>query len=654
MVLIPSLGFLLLWAILTAASTLGALNLISSVRDGRAGMVAFGAIAADLRYERAQTQVYLGDLATETRADLDRGRERADATFARVHARTGALLDADRGELPRRVADFFTAWDELPDLRAAVDGGSLTREEALREYTALLDGILLVNDAIVVQLYGDSSRADGVTALELLRAHDRFSQAGALLSGALAAGEMNHDETAHFTFLSASYRDMLGAAQPNMTDRVRALDTQMRESSPWSAAEDLSLKVVSRSPVSDSTELGEAAFNSRIPTDATAWKQAVAGTDPLLRGLAQSQFQAALDVAWGSAMRVMVINAAGSLIALGVGAIGIVLALRSSRRLTGRLHRLHDETLEVADTRLPAIVAKAQRGARVDVAAELPPLMHGYDEIGRVADAFNTAQRTAVGSAVKQAEIREGANRVFLGIAYRNQALVQRQLQLLDEIESAEDDPETLRKLFQLDHLTTRSRRYADNLIILTGAHSTRRWREPMPVVDVLRAALSETEDFERVRLKSAPRAWVRGFAAADVVHLLAELVENATQFSPAGSRVDVNSSSIHNGLSIEVEDRGLGMTEAACDAANRTLARPPEFDVMALPDEPRLGLFVVARLAARHGVRVRLSPSPYGGTQACAVLPWALLADTPADALVPRQERSAPPRPLSEREPLP
>ncbi|MFC7744886.1 sensor histidine kinase [Nocardiopsis composta] len=157
-----------------------------------------------------------------------------------------------------------------------------------------------------------------------------------------------------------------------------------------------------------------------------------------------------------------------------------------------------------------------------------------------------------------------------------------------------------------------------------------------MPMVDVLRAAISETEDYERVRLTSAPEALLRGAAVADVVHLLAELVENAAQFSPAGTPVDVHCGAVSGGLSVDVEDRGLGMTAEGHAEAERTLAEAPEFDVMALLDEPRLGLFVVARLAARHGIAVRLSPSPYGGTRATALIPADLL-EAPADGRAAR-----------------
>ncbi|MEY9210986.1 sensor histidine kinase [Thermobifida halotolerans] len=625
MVLIPSVSFLLLWALLTAAGTTGALRLTSSVQQGKAGLAALDLIAAELRTERELTQVFLGAGSAAAQDALLDGRERTDATFARERERVEALLDSDDTGLTERARAFFDAWGGLPDLRKKVDNGETDREAALQDYTALLSAVLLVNDAVVARLHGDS-RPDGFTVLELMRAQDRYTQADALLSGAMAAGAMGYSETAHFTYLTASYRDILNRTGPDLSEPARAEHQALNQSPSWIRLQDLSLRVLSRPPVIDAS--GEAEFNSEIPVDAEEWDRAMGDTEPVVQRLVAAQTETALDAAWSSAVRAIAFNVVGSLIILLAGIAAIVYALRSARRLTGRLHRLHTETLEVADSRLPELVARAGTGLRVDVTAELPTLRHGQDELGRVADAFNTAQRTAAAAAVRQAEIREGANRAFLGIAYRNQTLIQRQLRLLDEIESAEDNPDSLRRLLRLDHLVTRGRRYADNLLILAGAATARRWKDPMPLLDVLRAATSEIEDYERVRLRSAARAGVRGHAVADLTHLIAELVENAVHFSPDPAQVDVHSRRVRAGAVVEVTDRGLGMSAEQYAEANGRLAEPPEFDVMTLSDEPRLGLFVVARLAARHGVTVRLEPSPYGGALARVVLPHSLLTE--------------------------
>ncbi|MEE2048183.1 ATP-binding protein, partial [Nocardiopsis tropica] len=262
-----------------------------------------------------------------------------------------------------------------------------------------------------------------------------------------------------------------------------------------------------------------------------------------------------------------------------------------------------------------------------DIDTERKQLDHGDDEVGQVADAFNIAQRTAVGAAVKQADIRAGVNRVFLGIAHRHQSLLQRQIQLLDRVEREEEDPDLLESLFQLDHLATRGRRHAENLIILGGAQPGRRWRHPVPLIDILRGAISETDEYARVRLTSVPDLALAGAAVADVIHMLAELVENATAYSPPHTEVTIATESVPKGVAIEIEDRGLGMPEDVLNTSNRTLSEAPEFDVMAPGADSRLGLFVVARLAVKHDIKAQLRPSPYGGTRAVVLIPGTLVA---------------------------
>jgi hypothetical protein len=627
-VLIPSISFLVLWTTMAAAGTWQAARVLPDLADGRASIAAVERLTAELRAERRLGLRHLGDPGDgRLHADLVEQYGRTDTALDRAADRAtvpgpGAGTDADRGH------DALTEGAErLADLRADVDSAGIDRDTALTRYSTLVEDTEAHTWALLGSLQTEGVVAEVAAARELMAAREEFSRSDALLGGAIAAGAMPYEETAQFTFLTASYRDTLEKVEPALADTARDRFAAMAAAPEWIAAEDLSRAVVTRPPVRPAPAPGApAAFNDRIGVTAADWADAAEGAMPALDTTVAAQQGAVIDGARTTAVRAVAIGVTGLAVTLAAGTTAIVVAMRSSRRLIGRLQRLRSEALALADARLPAIVARTQSGQRVDVAGELPRLSYGDDEIGQVASAFNAAQRTAIGAAVKQAEIREGANRVFLGIAYRNQTLVQRQLRILDEIEDDEDDPRTLRKLFRLDHLATRARRYADNLLILSGAHSARRWRRALPLVDVLRAAISETEDYERVRLTSAPPVRVRGTGVADVVHLIAELVENATQFSPADTLVDVGCASAAGGVAVQVEDRGLGMTPDGYASAARILSGTPEFDVMALQEEPRLGLFVVARLAARHGVEVRLGPSPYGGTRAVAIVPDALL----------------------------
>ncbi len=217
-----------------------------------------------------------------------------------------------------------------------------------------------------------------------------------------------------------------------------------------------------------------------------------------------------------------------------------------------------------------------------------------------------------------------------MSLARRNQSLLQRQLRLIDALEHKAPDSAALADLFALDHLTTRMRRHAESLAILSGAAPGRSWTEPVPIIDVIRAAMAEVEDYRRVTVLTASEDAVAAPAVADMIHLLAELIENATMFSPSGTRVEVRAERVANGFAVEIDDRGLGIEPAQLAEINQQLAQPPDFD---LANADRLGLFVGAKLAARHGVRVSLRQSPYGGTTAIVLLPTSIIVLVSASA---------------------
>ncbi|MFW6640523.1 nitrate- and nitrite sensing domain-containing protein [Nocardiopsis algeriensis] len=642
-VLVPSLCFLVLWLVVASVGTVRAAQLMGAVVQAREGSQALAEAVGELHTERRLSLVYLGRFQDsgpdeDTGRDLDEQRERTDAALADAEALAEDLGDSGDEEVRRSAAAFLGASRTVEEIRLRLDEHTASQEEVLLTYGEVLTGADAVTTALVHATDGGESVTDAVLTTELLGARAEYATADALLAGVIAAGEMDHGATAHFTHLTASYRSALTSAREAMHPGVRDRYEKMTGSRDWAGTEELSRRVVTRSPVVERG--GEPTWNSSVDVDAEEWDASSSSALALMDDLVSAQVEHTVDLAWNTALVRVSFGVAAAAATLLAGILAISAVSRSSRRLTGRLARLRGQILD-RDEDLPGIIDRAQRGGKVDVQEELPPLDEsGNDEIGQVAEAFDTAQLTAVAAAVRQAEIRRGANKAFLGIAFRNQTLVQRQLRLLDELEYNEQDPEALRRLFRLDHLTTRARRYADNLIILGGGQSTRRWNQPRPLVDVLRAAIAETEDYERVRLTSVPRLLMHGQVVSDIVHLLAELVENATQFSPAGTPVDVSCTPAPEGLLVEVEDRGLGMSEQGYAQAQRTLSRPPEFDVMALPEDPRLGLFVVARLAERHGVRVWLRPSPYGGTRATTLVPASLLepVENPARHPAPPQ----------------
>jgi signal transduction histidine kinase len=299
---------------------------------------------------------------------------------------------------------------------------------------------------------------------------------------------------------------------------------------------------------------------------------------------------------------------------------GIVRPLRSLRRTA------HD----IAERQLPALVEQVQH---VESDEELPTVpaveLHTDDEVEDVAEAFNVVRSTAVLLAAEQARSRRNESRMFFSLGRRNQGLLSRQLEFIDRLESEESNPELLDNLFRLDHLATRMRRNAESLLVLAGEQPSRRWSEPVSLTDVVRGAVAEVEDYQRVSLEGVEEAQLAGSAVGDVAHLLAELIENATHFSPPDSQIIVLGRRVTDGYALAVVDDGVGMTPEQLRAANDRIDSSPRIERV---PSSYLGLFVVGRLAARHDIRVRLVESTTEGVTAKVLLPNTLVEPLPLD----------------------
>ncbi|GGW75673.1 hypothetical protein GCM10010503_61770 [Streptomyces lucensis JCM 4490] len=316
--------------------------------------------------------------------------------------------------------------------------------------------------------------------------------------------------------------------------------------------------------------------------------------------------------------REAIISGALILIVLGVSLVGAFVVARSMIR---SLRRLQETATKVAQDRLPELVKQLSESDPQDVDTSVESVgVHSRDEIGQVAAAFDDVHREAVRLAAEQALLRGNVNAMFTNLSRRSQGLIQRQLSLISELESREADPDQLSSLFKLDHLATRMRRNGENLLVLAGEEPGRRWTRPVPLVDVLRAAASEVEQYERIELASVPTTEVAGRVVNDLVHLLAELLENATSFSSPQTKVKVTGHALPDGrVLIEIHDTGIGLSPEDLAAINERLASPPTVDVSV---SRRMGLFVVGRLSQRHGIRIQLRPSDSGGTTALVMLP--------------------------------
>ncbi|MBZ4323309.1 sensor histidine kinase, partial [Streptomyces huiliensis] len=312
------------------------------------------------------------------------------------------------------------------------------------------------------------------------------------------------------------------------------------------------------------------------------------------------------------------LNGALIILVLGISLVGAFVVARSMVR---SLRRLQDTAQKVAQERLPELVKQLSEADPQDVDTSVESVgVHSRDEIGKVAAAFDDVHREAVRLAAEQALLRGNVNAMFTNLSRRSQGLIQRQLSLISELESREADPDQLSSLFKLDHLATRMRRNGENLLVLAGEEPGRRWTRPVPLVDVLRAAASEVEQYERIELTGVPPTEVAGRVVNDLVHLLAELLENATSFSSPQTKVKVTGHALPDGrVLVEIHDTGIGLSQEDLAAINERLASPPTVDVSV---SRRMGLFVVGRLSLRHGIRIQLRPSDSGGTTALVMLP--------------------------------
>ena len=305
--------------------------------------------------------------------------------------------------------------------------------------------------------------------------------------------------------------------------------------------------------------------------------------------------------------------------------LALLLAASVTRSITSALGRLTSAARTISTEQLPKLVESLRR-PEVDQELTLTDIdLNSQDEFAELAAAFNAVEQTALDVAAEQvATLRKGISDIFVNLARRNQSLLDRQIEFIDRLEANEEDPDQLENLFKLDHLATRMRRNAESLLVLAGAEAPRRRTREVSFTDVIRVAVGEVEDFARITLLAVDEASAVGAAAVDIAHLLSELMENGTQFSPPDKRVEIVGHRTNDGgYVVSITDQGVGMPPEALAEANRQLARPP---VVGLSLSRSLGFVVVATLAHRHGIEVRLTDSPAGGVTALVALPQSLL----------------------------
>jgi signal transduction histidine kinase len=625
LLIVPMIALAALWGFVASTTVSKAASEYSLNRVGLGLYEKTQVMLLAFEKERATTFIWQSSPQPLPTSQLDAVRRASDIAIASFQGSEDVTKSVRQGS----ASQLST----IQGLRQAIDAGRLSPAAAFEQYSSIIDSVLavfLLPAQPDTELYQRS-----LASLDAARTQEQLSRQIVLVEGV----ELDH------TSLNAADRlafaDAVAVQAVELEDAIALSQGSVR---------------TSLLGLANSTGYGELlALQNQIAgaTNKAGLAEALAAWTPVSKKV-YGQLQGIEN-----AIKVPLINASGQLgrslvlqavLSGGLGLlallISVFLMIRFGRRVRAELTGLRDGAQTIAHERLPRVIKELADGDEVDVAAESPPLPVGkITEVSRVAEAFSTVQRTAIDAAVGQANLRKGVSQVFLNLSLRNQSLLHRQLGLLDTLERTTEDPNALGELFRLDHLTTRMRRNAESLIILSGSTPGRGWREPVPVLDVLRAAIAEVEDYVRVEVVGESPDKVVGVAVNDVVHLIAELVENATAFSPPNTQVHLKGETVGFGVAIEVEDRGLGPAPEELEAINAKLASPGGFE---LPGSGQLGMYVVGQLAARHGIRVSLRPSPYGGTTAIVLLPHSII--------MPRDEAGPPipgtgPRPPAQAE---
>jgi signal transduction histidine kinase len=629
----------------TCAVVLGGISIASSVGNALAfqraetlatlGQRTVG-LAQALEDERDQVVVFIATSAQSggRNALLTGHSSAADAELSVVNgdfASTNRVVTAVRS-LASGIGDSYspqarqaaqvvlTALSGLRYLRDAATSTKLPALIVVQEYTQVIDDILAF-DAQVGQAASDPALAQTVQVLGLVSAMQEVaSEQRGLLAAALLAGSFGPGEL-----------DAMQAAQSAQQSALDSFDlaASVSQQQEWNTSVNKSFVYLANSEELQAISLQNSNSGSLVsdPITPTDWFGAMSNTVDIQMGSVEKQLTAAI-IARAEVLRKRAITGA---VIIGVGVLlvlllALILTMIIGRSMVRPLRRLRAGALDIAGIRLPETVRRMSEADGENVTLDVDPIdVESFDEIGEVARAFDQVHREALRLAANEAALRGNVNAMFVNLSRRSQSLVERQIRLIDDLEQGEQDSERLGSLFQMDHLATRMRRNSENLLVLAGHESTRRWNQPVPLVDVLRAAISEIEQYERVMLNVQPGISVRGPAVNDVVHLIAELAENATSFSSADTPVSVSGHLLSSGgVLLDITDLGVGMGAEEMAHANWRLDNPPVVDVAV---SRRMGLFVVARLAARHGIRVRLRPASGAGLTALVWLPDEVVA---------------------------
>lgn len=582
-------------------------------------------LANQLGRERTASAVYISDNADPgrrsdaLRQELDEQRDASRDLQSTLIARLDDMGEMDGDLAQGRLSTMRSQLSTVDDLRSEVDESRITVLPVVTKYRTIIRSLADFNQTIADET-DDTDLRESVRALTALsNARDQLSYETALMGHSLTRNSMTGGiseaidssraryENEISNFVQAAHPDQRAIFDEHFTGLEVSQVSTMRMRVMYRAdrGDDLTGVTANDGPA-DYQEIADVALE-RLETVETGLAEGIADDANELRGAALLRTIIDLVIVAGVLLAVFILTS---------------LVVRS---LVRPLRTLQDGARRVAERDLPDAINRMQEAGAVPENARVTPIeVDTRDEIGEVARAFDDVHRVALTLASDEAALRSNVNAMFVNLSRRSQTLVERQLRLIDGLEQSEQDADRLSDLFQLDHLATRMRRNNENLLVLSGQDNTRKWAQPVPLVDVLRGAVSEVEQYERVNVRAPSHISVLGRPVNDVIHLVAELVENATAFSPHDTEVLVSAKILDGGaVQVDVTDSGIGMAPDDLAAVNARLAAPPVIDVAV---SRRMGLFVVSRLAHRHGIKMTLQEAHGGGTTACVVFPPDLL----------------------------
>jgi signal transduction histidine kinase len=617
LIVIPTLAALLL-AGMRVTSSIGIASDYQQINETAVLVSKLAELAHELELER--------DLTTRFVANDRRDASAMEAQHTAVsNLQNEVRSDVEalaRSERPERAEaqQIGNRLDELPQLRKAAAESQLDSRSVALLYQHVINDMLFLNDDVSQGAVDEELDNSVAIFTALSRAKESVSFERATLSAGLAARRLTPTQLDDLLASRARRDSELAAYSANATLAQRELYGDTVTGQNVDRAESIrarALVLIGEGRLLTQRALGEG-------NTGDTWFESVSQTIELMRKVEST-------VADSIILRSRTLQEEeqrSALIVAGLILLLLILVLAvttfMARSLVRPLRRLRGEALNIAGERLPERVRHMREsGDKVDIGVD-PIGVDTLDEVGEVARAFDEIHREAIRLAGEEARLRSNVNAMFVNLSRRSQTLVERQITLIDGLEQGEQDESRLANLFKLDHLATRMRRNSENLLVLAGQEPPRRWSQPVKLVDVARASLSEVENYERVVLQVPDGVSVAGQAVNDVIHLIAELVENALSFSPRETRVTVSGSRIDGGgVMLSITDSGIGMTQEELASANERLLDAPTVDVSV---SRRMGLFVVARLAHRHDIRVQLRTHGAGGLTAMVLLPDALL----------------------------